>query len=82
MKDELFKSNENINVFTISWSSSGMYVNVIKKLSDTSKDINRILYKLNEIGLLKNNSNFVNIHCIGHSLGKFKQFILYIKINN
>ena len=71
MKNELFKFNENINVFTINWSSKGMYVNVIKKISETSQEINRILLSLYENGFLIKSSNFVNIHCIGHSLGNF-----------
>ena len=69
MKDELFKSSQNINVFTINWSSRGMYINVIKKISDTSKEIYHILNHLNHIGLFRNISNSTNIHCIGHSLG-------------
>ena len=71
MKDELFKSNKDINVFTINWSSRGMYVNVIKKLSDTSKEIFQILNHLSQNGLFIRTNNQINIHCIGHSLGKF-----------
>ena len=48
-----------------------MYVNVIKKISDTAKEINQIIYRLFNLGLISNSNstNLTNIHCIGHSLG-------------